>query len=70
MIKINFGASKYFQKITKDRAAKFIDMLNDIGGTIGLLLGFSIVTAVEIVYFVVKIAISIFNDTINRINEK
>ena len=40
-----------FDKITKDRAAKFVDMLSAIGGTMGLLTGFSIISAVEIFYF-------------------
>ena len=44
-----------FDKITKDRAAKFVDMMSAIGGTMGLLTGFSIISAVEIVYFIVKI---------------
>ena len=43
-----------FDKITKDRAAKFVDMLSAIGGTMGLLTGFSIISGVEIVYFAVK----------------
>ena len=41
-------------KITKDRAAKFVDMLSAIGGTMGLLTGFSLISAVEILYFVTK----------------
>ena len=40
-----------FDKITKDRAAKFEDMLSAIGGTMGLLTGFSIISGVEILYF-------------------
>ena len=44
-----------FDKITKDRAAKFVDMLSAIGGTMGLLTGFSIISAVEIGYFAAKI---------------
>ena len=47
-----------FDRITKDRAAKFVDMLSAIGGTMGLLTGFSIISGVEIVYFIGKI---IFN---------
>ena len=43
-----------FDRITKDRAAKFVDMLSAIGGTMGLLTGFSIISAVEILYFVGK----------------
>ena len=45
-------------KITMDKAAKFEDMLSAIGGTMGLLTGFSIISGVEIVYFAGRI---IFN---------
>ena len=51
-----------FDKITKDRAAKFVDMLSAIGGTMGLLTGFSIISGVEIVYFGIKIIIKILKD--------
>ena len=44
-----------FDRITKDRAAKFVDMLSAIGGTMGLLTGFSIISGVEILYFTAKI---------------
>ena len=44
-----------FDRIEKDRAAKFVDMLSAIGGTMGLLTGFSIISAVEILYFAAKI---------------
>ena len=44
-----------FDRITKDRAAKFEDMLSAIGGTMGLLTGFSIISGVEILYFAFKI---------------
>ena len=44
-----------FDRITKDRAAKFVDMLSAIGGTMGLLTGFSIISGVEIIYFTAKI---------------
>ena len=47
-------------KITKDRAAKFVDMLSAIGGTMGLLTGFSIISGVEILYFAAKIIINLF----------
>ena len=40
-----------FNKISKDRAAKFVDMLSAIGGTMGLLTGFSIISAVEVLFF-------------------
>ena len=43
-----------FERITKDRAAKFVEMLSAIGGTVGLLTGFSIISGIEIIYFVVS----------------
>ena len=52
-IKIYFD-TPMFDRITKDRAAKFVDQLSAIGGTMGLLTGFSIISAVEIFYFAVK----------------
>ena len=53
-----FFDSPAFDRITKDRAAKFVDYVSAIGGTMGLLTGFSIISAVEIVYFVVKFIFS------------
>ena len=50
-----------FDRITKDRAAKFVDMLSAIGGTMGLLTGFSIISAVEIIYFAAKILCKILS---------
>ena len=51
-----------FNRITKDRAAKFVDMLSAIGGTMGLLTGFSIISAVEIVYFGVKMIFNVMKN--------
>ena len=48
-----------FDRITKDRAAKFVDMLSAIGGTMGLLTGFSIISGVEVVYFGINIIFKI-----------
>ena len=52
-VRIYFDATT-FDRITKDRAAKFVDMLSAIGGTMGLLSGFSVISAVEIIYFTVR----------------
>ena len=57
-VRIYFYATT-FDRITKDRAAKFVDMLSAIGGTMGLLTGFSIISGVEIVYFLIKIFLSL-----------
>ena len=48
-----------FDRITKDRAAKFVEMLSAIGGTMGLLTGFSIISGVEILYFAVQIGLGV-----------
>ena len=58
-VQIHFDAP-VFDKVTKDRAAKFVDQLSAIGGTMGLLTGFSIISAVEIVYFSFKITFAYF----------
>ena len=60
-VRIYFGATT-FDKITKDRSAKFVDMLSAIGGTMGLLTGFSIISGVEIVYFGSKIILKMLKD--------
>ena len=62
-VRINFDTPT-LDRITKDRSAKFVDMLSAIGGTMGLLTGFSIISGVEIIYFVGKM---IFTFTKNRI---
>ena len=59
-VRIYFDTST-FDIIKKDRAAKFVDMLSAIGGTMGLLTGFSIISGVEIIYFLVKMICSYIN---------
>ena len=49
-----------FDRITMDDAAKFVDKVSAIGGNMGLLTGFSIISAVEIIYFAAKIGWKIF----------
>ena len=55
-----------FDRVEKDRAAKFVDMLSAIGGTMGLLTGFSIISGVEIIYFSAKIILSILTKNKNN----
>ena len=43
-----------FDEITQDTSAKIVDKLSNIGGTLGLLTGFSLVSAVEFLYFISK----------------
>ena len=53
-VRIYFDATS-FDKITKDRSDSAMDKLSAIGGTMGLLTGFSIISGVEMVYFFIKI---------------
>ena len=53
-----FFEAEPFDKITKDSSAKFTDMLAAIGGTMGLLTGFSILSGIEILYFGFKIILN------------
>ena len=57
IIKIKFDTPTS-DRITKDKSAKFVDQLSAIGGTMGLLTGFSIISGVEILYFSVNILLS------------
>ena len=43
-----------FDVIKKDTSAKIVDILSAIGGTMGLLTGFSIISGVEILFYLVK----------------
>ena len=47
--------SPTFDRITKDRAVNFVAVLSSIGGTMGLLTGFSLISAVEILYYFTKL---------------
>ena len=53
--------SPTFDRIKKDKSAKIVDMLSAIGGTMGLLTGFSIISAVEIIFYLAKFCTSKFN---------
>ena len=64
-VRIYFYATT-FDRITNDRAAKFVDMLSAIGGTMGLLTGFSIISGLEMVYFASKIILKILKDRLNK----
>ena len=63
VVKILFDTPT-INRITKDRAAKFVDMLSAIGGTMGLLTGFSLISAVEIGYFATKIILDILQKSL------
>ena len=58
MVRIYFDTPT-FDRITKDSAAKPVEMLSAIGGTMGLFTGFSIISAVEILYFLFKCLVNV-----------
>ena len=62
LVAIYFDTPGY-DKITKDTSAKIVDMLSAIGGTFGLLTGFSLISAVEILYFFAKFLMSFRRDS-------
>ena len=64
-VRIYFGA-EIFNRVTKDRAVKFVDEISAIGGTMGLFTGFSIMSAVEIVYFGVKIIVQMVKKILSK----
>ena len=55
-----------FDDIEKDRKVKAEAQLSLIGGTMGLLTGFSIISGVEIVYFLTKAFISMIAFNVNK----
>ena len=59
-----------FDRITKDRAAKFATILSGIGGTLGLFTGFSIFGGIEILYYISKIFLHFIKCTMLKISPK
>ena len=59
MVRIYFDTPT-FDKITKDKKEKFVDILSAIGGTMGLLTGFSIISGVEILYYFAQFMFDLF----------
>ena len=66
-MKIQFNTPT-FDVIHKDKSAKTVDKLSAIGGTMGLLTGFSIISGVEILYFGAKIIINYLRKLKNDLN--
>ena len=60
VVQIFFDTATY-DKIVKDVSVTLADQLGVIGGTMGLFAGFSFLSALEIVYFVIKYLISVVN---------
>ena len=61
-----YFATPTFDRITKDEKANFETKLSAIGGTMGLLTGFSIISGVEIVFFAVKITVNLIKNKLKK----
>ena len=64
-VRIHFFATT-FDRITRDKAAKLVDKLSAVGGTMGLLTGFSIISGVEVVYFGIKIILQMLKERLKE----
>ena len=54
LVQIYFDTAT-FDEIERDEKVKFTAALGLVGGTMGLLTGFSIISGVEVVFFIVKL---------------
>ena len=54
LVQIYFDTAT-FDEIERDKKIKFDAQLSLIGGTMGLLTGFSIISGIEIVFFLIKL---------------
>ena len=64
---IYFGTST-FDKIAKDTKMKLETMIGVIGGTCGLLTGFSILSGVEILYYATLFLVSLISSKVKRVS--
>ena len=54
LVQIFFDTAS-FDEIERDEKSNFETQISNIGGTMGLFTGFSIISGIEIIYFAVKI---------------
>ena len=64
IVQLYFDTATY-DNIVRDVSVTLADQLGAIGGTMGLFAGFSFLSALEIIYYVVKYLISLVNRKIN-----
>ena len=62
VVQIYFSTALY-DRIENDVSVTLGDQLNAIGGTMGLFAGFSILSAVEVLYFVMKFLFALTKKT-------
>ena len=62
LVQIYFDTA-LFDEISQDKKATFETQISVLGGTLGLFSGFSVVSAVEIVYYLFKLFLSLITAT-------
>ena len=65
LVQIYFDTAT-FDEIERDEKVKFTAALGLVGGTMGLLTGFSIISGVEIIYFATKIGWNLIQKNNNK----
>ena len=65
MVQIYFTTGS-FDKITKSAKTNFISRLSLIGGTLGLFCGFSIMSGIEIIFYIGKAILSVAGEKTQR----
>ena len=58
-----FFDTALFDEISQDKKATFETQISVLGGTLGLFSGFSVLSAVEIVYYLFKLFLSLITTT-------
>ena len=67
-MKIYFGTPT-FDRITKDEKASNAAKLSAVGGAMGLLTGFSMISGVEIFYFLAKLISGLIKSVIDKMKK-
>ena len=62
LVQIYFDTA-LFDEISQDKKATFETQISVLGGTLGLFSGFSVLSAVEIVYYLFKLFLSLITAT-------
>ena len=57
LVQIYFDTAT-FDDIERDKKVKFNAQLSMVGGTLGLLSGFSIISGIEIIFFLIRLVMS------------
>ena len=69
LVSVFFSTATY-DTITRDERANFETKLSAVGGAMGLFTGFSLLSGVEICYFIIKFLVCAVQKHLGRIKKK